>query len=403
MEKDTLGAAREFDSEAQNCALAPLGRAALHSNAGDNSAALKELEVPWNRDRGFVRSNTSWLADGIDKEHLPAFLAYLDEVSTSNAGDTELATSLLRALREMTPSDASTFGDDLERAGRRVAARSAEAEYREGRYGRCADDLAGGMDRKGEPELLLLTGCSFITGDYGLAATASDWLKRRSPHSMAALYWSVRVNEKLASSAFSRFEHLAPDSERTHLLLGDIYRQRQRYRQAEEEYQTAATLNSGDTAALFGLASTYIRDSNPDGALTVARKALQISPNDADLNMLTGDILVSKHEWEVAEDYLKRALGGVKPQQLARLHVLLGQVYGHTCRIQEAINEFQKGLTSDEGGEVHYQLGRLYTSIGNKAAAKEAFGQARVLEQKKRERAAIALQDSGSSFREDIQ
>lgn len=402
MEKDGPGASREFDSEAQNCPLASFGRAALLANVGENNRALKAISIPWSRDRRFVRANTSWLAEGIDSEHLPAFLAYLEREGTSGPDDAELVTLLLHALRGTMSADASPFGAGSEGTGTRVAAGSAEAEYREGRYGRCADDLASGLDRRGEPELLLLANCAYMTGDYLLAASASDWLKRRSPHSMAALYWSVRANEKLASLAFIRFEQLAPDSERTHLLLGDMYRQRQHYRQAEEEYEIAATLNGEDTAPLFGLASAYMHDSNPDGALTAAKKALQISPNDADLNMLAGDILVSKHEWGEAEDYLKCALGGVKPQQLPSLHVLLGQVYDHTGRTQAAISEFEKGVASDKGGEVHYQLGRLYRTIGDETAAKEAFEQARTLEQKKRERAVIALQDSRNPFKDDI-
>ena len=81
-----------------------------------------------------------------------------------------------------------------------------------------------------------------MTGDYSLSATASDLLATRSPHDMAALYWSVKANEKLAFVAFGHFEQLKPDSERTHLLLGDMYRQRQRFEQAESEYKTASTL-----------------------------------------------------------------------------------------------------------------------------------------------------------------
>ena len=76
-----------------------------------------------------------------------------------------------------------------------------------------------------------------MTGDYSLSATASDLLASRAPHEMAALYWSVKANEKLAFVAFGHFEQLKPDSERTHLLLGDMYRQRQRFEQAESEYR----------------------------------------------------------------------------------------------------------------------------------------------------------------------
>ena len=101
-------------------------------------------------------------------------------------------------------------------------------------------ELAGGIARRSDRDLLLLATCAFMTGDYSLSATASDLLATRSPHDMAALYWSVKANEKLAFVAFGHFEQLKPDSERTHLLLGDMYRQRQRFEQAESEYRTAS-------------------------------------------------------------------------------------------------------------------------------------------------------------------
>ena len=144
-----------------------------------------------------------------------------------------------------------------------------------------------------------------MTGDYNLSATASDLLASRSPHDMAALYWSVKANEQLASVAFGRFEQLEPDSERTHLLLGDMYRQRQRYEQAESEYKMASALAPQDPAPLFGLASAYFQGSNTDQAFSSAKTALGMSPNDPDLNLLVGEILVSRREWAQAEDYLK--------------------------------------------------------------------------------------------------
>ena len=81
----------------------------------------------------------------------------------------------------------------------------------------------------------------------------------RLPHDLAAHYWSVKANERLAFMAFSRFEKLDPNSERTHLMLGDMYRQRQRFEQAESEYKAASLLAPQDTAPLFGLASAYFQ------------------------------------------------------------------------------------------------------------------------------------------------
>jgi predicted Zn-dependent protease len=218
---------------------------------------------------------------------------------------------------------------------------------------------------------------------------------------MAALYWSIKANEKLAFVAFGRFEQLEPGSDKTHLLLGDMYRQRKRFQQAESEYKTASTLAPQDIAPLFGLASTYSQDSNTDQALSTAKIALGMSPNDPDLNLLIGEILVSRHEWAGAENYLKHGLSA-KPQTLPHLHALLGQVYENTGRTQEAIKELQLGVASDEDGTVYYQLARIYGSIGNKAAAQDAFQRMKIIQQKRRERAIIAVQDSSDAMQNDI-
>jgi predicted Zn-dependent protease len=123
--------------------------------------------------------------------------------------------------------------------------------------------------------------------------------------------------------------------------------------------------------------------------------------NDPDLNLLVGEILVSRHEWAEAEEYLKHGLSA-KPQMLPHLHALLGEVYENTGRTQEAIKELQMGVASDDDGTVNYQLARIYTSIGNKAAAQVAFQRMKVLQQKRRERAVIAVQDSSDAMQNDI-
>jgi len=82
---------------------------------------------------------------------------------------------------------------------------------------------------------------------------------------------------------------------------------------------------------------------------------------------------------------------------LPHAHVLLGQVYAQTDRPQGAISELQMGLASDEDGSVYYQLARVYLRLGDKAAAQSAIVHVKELERKKRERAAVAVQDSGAA------
>jgi len=402
-QQQNTAASPEFGLESQSCALAALGRARLYVDAADDAEALAALRELWERDPGFVRSHTSLLTDGLASNRSTTFSAFLDRKSSAGFVSPDLYESLSTALRGAPqPVDGFALSTDVKKSEIHDGVLAAEADQRAGRYGNCAADLADRLTRESDHDLLLLSSCAFMTGDYNLSATASDLLESRSPHDMAALYWSVKANEQLASAAFSRFEQLEPDSERTHLLLGDMYRQRQRYEQAENEYKTASSLAPQDTAPLFGLAMAYFNGSHMDQAFSSAKTALRMRPNDPDLNLLVGEILVSRHEWAQAESYLKRGLSGVKPQMLPHLHALLGKVYENTGRTQEAISELRMGVASDEDGQVYYQLARLYRSIGNKVAAQDAIHNVKMLEQKRRERAVIAVQDSSNVAQSDI-
>lgn len=411
-------AAHEFAAESQGCGLAGLGRARLRIEANDNAAALALLNDLWKRDSGFVQANLSLLIDSLAADRVAVFSTFVDQQNTAAAVPAGLFASLSSALR-----DAPRTADDLTQSGLAPSSgasgselpsnlTTAEADARAGRYARCVGDLAHGTHelsrsaiRGNADALLLLAGCAYMTGDYALSASASDLAPIQSPHGLAALYWSIQANEKLALVAFSRFEQLEPDSKRTHLLLGDMYRQRQHLQQAESEYKEAAALAPQDPAPLFGLASAYSQDSKSDQALSTAKTALGMSPDDPDLNLLAGQILVEHHEWAEAEDYLKRALSAtppIKPQMLPHVHVLLGQVDEQTDRPQEAISQFKMGLASDEDGTVYYRLARIYSRLGNKSAAQAAIVHVKALEQKRRERAVVAVQDSSAATQSDI-
>jgi tetratricopeptide (TPR) repeat protein len=400
-QQQNAAASREFAGESQGCALAALGRVRLRMDAGDNVGALAVLRTLWEHDPGFVHSHATLLTDGLASERSPVFSAFLDGQNGARAVDPDLYQSLSAALQGA-PQPGDGLSAEAKSAEINGNAQPAEADDREGRYGRCAAELAGGITRRSDRDLLLLATCAFMTGDYSLSATASDLLVTKSPHDMAALYWSVKANEKLAFVAFGHFEQLKPDSERTHLLLGDMYRQRQRFEQAESEYKTASTLAPQDPAPLFGLASAYSQDSKTDQALSTAKTALGMSPNDPDLNLLAGEILVSRHEWTEAEAFLHKSLES-KPQVLPHVHILLGEVYEGTGRTQDAISQLQMGLAGDEDGSAYYRLARIYSRMGNKAASDAAIEHVKALQESRRQRAVVAVQDSSAAMQDDIQ
>jgi tetratricopeptide (TPR) repeat protein len=396
-QRDDDDASREFAGEAPGCALAALGRARLLLNAGNYAGTLALLTNLWEQDAGFVRAHTALLSEGSTPERASAFAEFLDQQGGgTTAVDTNLSAWLSAAFR-----GAPGQPQEVQPLENIVANSNSETDERDDRYGRCAAKLANGLGERSNRELLSLATCAFMTGDYGLSATASDLVASRSPHELAALYWSVKANERLASAAFDRFEQLKPDAERTHLLLGDIYRQRKRFEEAESEYKTAAKLSPQDAAPLFGLASAYSQNSETDQALSTAKAGLQLTPNDPDLNLLIGEILVSRHMWNEAEPFLNKSLDA-KPQTLPHVHVLLGEVYEGTGRTGDAISQLKMGLAADDDGSVYYRLSRIYTRVGDKAAADAAMQHVKALEASRRERAVVAVQDSSAAMQDDI-
>jgi len=403
-------AAREFSSETQDCPLAVLGRARLRLEADDDSAALALLSDLWKNDSGVVLTHLPFLVNDLDFTRKNAFADFVDRQSSAGGVPADLSTPLSAALRgtpQPMKDSVSTNSSEARKGEGIPSITAAQADAHAGRDGRCTADLTRGNRelslstlRGNADAFLLLAGCAYMAGEYSLAARASYLAATEPAHELAALYWSIKANEKLALLAFSHFEELKPDSPKTHLLLGDMYRQRQQLEEAEKEYKAAAALAPNDSAALFGLASTYSRAAKPELALSTAKTALNMSPEDPDINLLTGEILVEQHAWTQAEEYLKHSLNAshpLKPQMLPHAHVLLGQVYAQTNRPQEAIHEFQMGLSSDDDGTVYYQLARLYTKLGNKAAAQDAIIHVKELERKRRERAVVAVQDSGAA------
>jgi|HubBroStandDraft_1064217.scaffolds.fasta_scaffold101630_2 hypothetical protein len=90
-----------------------------------------------------------------------------------------------------------------------------------------------------------------------------------------------------------------------------------------------------------------------------------------------------------------------EPHMLPNVCAFLGEAYASTGKTREAIVELKLGLASDGDGSVHYQLGRLYSKAGDKADAAVAAAQMKVLQQKRRHAAVIAVEDFHSSSLDD--
>jgi tetratricopeptide (TPR) repeat protein len=393
-QRDTAGAAAAFQVERQTdsgCSLAVLGQARLRLDEGSDDDALTLLKDLWNRDQGFFTSNAPVLVDGLDQARNSAFQQFLGQQSKVKALSPDFSAFLANLLNRQSPPPQTSLplSDPI--------SRTAKDDYSSGRYAQCASHSNNSLRTKNVVGLQLLATCAYFTGDYQLTSNASEALAAAAPHSLAAVYWSIKANEHLAFIALDRFQQLEPDSSRIHLLLGDIYRQRMRFEDAQAEYQRALAISPGDPAALIGLASAYFGDGNNGEAIETAQLALNLTPDDPELNLLMAEALIANQEMAPAEQYLQKALNA-KPQMLPHVHALLGEVYADAGKTQQAIDQLVLGIKSDEDGSLHYQLARLYRKIGDSKDADAAMEQTKVMKQLRRQqRAVAAVRDSGPS------
>lgn len=391
---DLAGATTEFAAERAahpECGQALLGQARMSIESGDNAHAVKLLEELWARDHGFVVANAGTLVEGMSDDAAATLAGYFSQQDTVMPAD--LRNALLYVL--------SGNGQALVRSELNAPAalgqnsavrRTAEEYYAAGEFEHCAQRLAPALNAPSANKLRLLAACSFFTGDDDRALGAAAALEAVQPHSPEALYWSIQANQRLAVKSLARFQQLETDSARSHVLLGDIYNQLERYDDAKAEYSKALTVAPGDAVAMQGLASAYLNDNDTEHAMETAQTALKSTPQDPELNLIVAEALLAKNQFAEAEPFLLKSLNS-KPQILGHVHALIGRVYAETGRTREAIEQLKIGESSDETGAIHYLMARLYRQIGDSKNAAVAIDQVKVIKQQRRDRGVKLVED----------
>ena len=388
---DEPGAAAAFAAERvahPQCGMALLGQARMALDNGDNEQAAKLLGELWGRDHGFVESNAAILLEGMSSEKASSVAGLL-----TAAESTPLPPDLRSALLASFNTSIQDAGDHIpEEDSAEPARRTAQEYYTAGNFQMCARHLDRTQPTKNADELRLLAACAFYAGDNQRASSAATALQALQPHSLEALYWSIQANERLAFKSLAQFQQLAPDSVESHVLLGDIYSQLERFDDAQAEFGKALAIAPNDPAAMLGLASAYFDNNNMEKAMEIARSALARSPNDPELNLIMAEAMLSRHELDEVEPYLEKSLHG-KPQMLPHVHALIGRVYAETGRTQAAIDQLKLGASSDKDGSIQYLLARLYRKLGDTKDASQALDRMKAIKQQRQERGYKAVED----------
>jgi tetratricopeptide (TPR) repeat protein len=394
---DLPEAERQLNAELasnQGSLMAKLGLARLHVEQGAVAEGAKEIGEIWKADAGFLRANAALFNGGFADSKRSELQRTLEQGKATGEVPEEvvpLFQSSATAEKLMAlPQNSSTVPDHHAPSTKIPASTGAELHAR-GRYGECSDLLVSRLQLLQAKDLQLLASCAYSTGNFRNAFDAGAKLAANAGTEAEGLYWETRSSQRLATQALVRASQMDSTSPKLHVLLGDIYRQRKYFPDAEQEYRRALALQPEDTGALFGLSLALLANDQIDEAFRLAQAALAKNPDDPELNAVMGEILCARNDFSGAEPYLKKSLN-TKPELVPHVHALLGKVYAQTNRTQQAIAELKLALADDKDGRTHYQIARLYLKVGDRDSAKQAFEVSDRMRRDGLTRATVAMQ-----------
>ncbi len=393
-EKKIAEAREQFETETRtesHCGLAPLGIAIAKAAEGHPDDALKALAAIAADDSGFLQSSLYLFHGALTADQAKSMADLAREHQSTGDFSVDLGSIIEQALLSDTPPVTEIDEARTSQASRRPLPTDAEALHAAGKYAACSQVLKPALETLDSAQQQLLASCSFDTGDFLTTSKVAEHQKANPATLVRGLYWETKADQELAIAALMRADEIDPNSSQMHILTGDVFRQKRRWSEAEAEYRKALAIDPASRGARLSLAIVLFTELKTDESMAITKSLLVESPDDAEANLLAGEILVQGHQFEEAEPYLSRCQK-LDPDLMPRLHVLLGQVYAATNRIPEAISEYKQGLASDGDGSIHYQLARLYEKSGNKDAAAEAIRESQQLRRSWDEQAHTAIE-----------
>ncbi|MGH9453845.1 MAG: tetratricopeptide repeat protein, partial [Terriglobia bacterium] len=389
------------------CLPARLGLASVAITKGDSAGALRELRTAWNADQNFLRSNVEQTWSGLSPGQLHKLDAWLQQNSPPSSQDdfTKFLVASIesRGVNRTAALVASERRADQGSAQHREfekpsdpAQASPEVLWAGGHYTACKALLQRVNAPLSNAHYLVLAPCSYYAGDYRTSLLASQAALRSDPRSLPGLYWKAKSAQQLAKDALVQTSILAPGSSRVHLLLAELYREREQSRAAEAEYAKVIDSQSTASAAHLGLANVYYQELQFEPALAQLRTVLQEEPANPEASFLMGQILVKRHQYAEAIPALKAALRG-SPLLVPQVHSLLARCYADQGQYAQALAELKPALPTDTEGIFHYQLFQLYRKMGDQNAAAAALLESERLRKEEVEQTRKLIDGAGSN------
>jgi tetratricopeptide (TPR) repeat protein len=191
--------------------------------------------------------------------------------------------------------------------------------------------------------------------DAKIYQEAMVWFKKAE-----AMIGTPQENSEAQMELFLKATQIMPDFLEAHYNLGLIYANRDRAKEAAEEFEKVLALEPKfDPGIYFLLASAYQESGNAGSAITALQEGLKRKPGDARMLKGLAYLQVKQKEDKAAIQTLLRLLE-IEPADVSS-RIELAQIYQRNNQLESALSHYQDAVHAEPGNFVaRYNLGLIY-------------------------------------------
>ncbi len=174
-------------------------------------------------------------------------------------------------------------------------------------------------------------------------------------------FWAEMYNKGVAE--FNEYRAVPMDQKDTAL------------KKAITTFEISATIKTDEAQTYTMLSTCNHLAGNTDKSESYILKAVELSPNDANVNLTAGQIFMQKQKFETALPFVKKAVE-LDPSNTKSIRNL-AQIYYDIGQLEESIQTYEVAIDKETKPKVkadlYFNLGILYNRVGNLEEAEYNF------------------------------
>jgi tetratricopeptide (TPR) repeat protein len=170
-----------------------------------------------------------------------------------------------------------------------------------------------------------------------------------------------------------------------YLQSGDRYLNAGKFSEAAIQFQNAVELDPRFADAYYGLAQAHLKTGNVDAAFRELVQATALNPSNVSAQLELGRLQIARRQYADAEATARRVISSSRntPAENASAHMLLGEVFQGTQKLDLAVQELQAAVSLDPRRfESYAALGAVELQAGKTQDAEAAYRRALAIDPK---------------------